>query len=102
MFRVGLRRGPIFYQEKRKSNRGEAFEDIDRENRITPSLSQDAQNIRRADVSASLRTNVNSGESPCEISCGKRPEKITDGATGYDQGPHEFLFAVRLTAGWLS
>ena len=99
MLRVGLRRGPIFYQEKREPNRGEAFEDIDRENWITPSLSQDAQNICRTDVSTSLRTNVNPGEKPCEISRGKRPKKITDGATGYDQGPHGFLFAARLTAG---
>ncbi|MEY2510240.1 MAG: hypothetical protein QOE26_1003 [Verrucomicrobiota bacterium] len=99
MFRVGLRRGPIFYQEKREPNRGESFEDINRENRITPPLSQDAKDIRRADVSASLGTNINSGEKPCEISSGKRPEKIPDGATGYDRGPHEFLVAVRLTAG---
>lgn len=99
MLRVGLRRRPIFYEDERKPNRGEAFDDIDRENWIAPSLSQDAQNIRRADVSASLGPNINSGEKPCEISRGKRPEKITDGATGYDQGPHEFLFAVRLTAG---
>ena len=99
ILRVGLRRGPIFYQEKREPNRGEAFEDIDRENWITPSLSQDAQNICRTDVSTSLRTNVNPGEKPCEISRGKRPKKITDGATGYDQGPHGFLFAARLTAG---
>jgi len=101
VLRVGLRRGPIFYEEERNPNRGESFDDIDRENRIAPSLSQDAQNIRRADVSASLGTNVNPGNPPREISRGKRPQKIADGATGYDQGPHGFLFAVRLTAGWL-
>ena len=101
ILRVGLRRGPIFYQEERKPNRGESFKDIDRENRIAPSLSQNAQNIRRADVSASLRTNVNPGETPRKISCRKRPEKIADGAAGEDQGPHGFLFAARLTAGWL-
>src|SRR5438067_2952348 len=82
ILRVGLRRGPIFYQQKREPNRSEPFECIDREDGITPTFSQDAQHIRGADVSASDGTNINDGDAPREISRGKRSEKIADGAAG--------------------
>src|SRR5438105_1127238 len=98
IFRVGLRRRPIFHQEEGEPDRGESLERIDDEDRVAPAFSQHAQNIRGADVSASDGTNVDPGKTPREISSGKRPEKIADGAAGYDQGPHGILFAVRLAA----
>jgi len=53
IFRIRLRRRPVFHQDESESNGGESFDYVDNKDWITPSLSEGAKNIRGADVAAS-------------------------------------------------
>src|SRR5205085_10874742 len=72
-----------------KTDGREAFEGVHEKNRITPSLSQDAQNIRCSDIPAPNRADVNSRDPPRKIARREGSEQVTETGNGERKKPHD-------------
>lgn len=77
---VGARERELLRQKKGKADCGKPFERVYEENRIAPPFSQDAENIRRPDVPASGRTDIDPSYPAGKITCREGAEQVAQKA----------------------
>jgi hypothetical protein len=78
----------VLGQKECNPDRGESFEGVYEENRVTPPLSQDAENIRCANIPAPRRTDINPRNPPSEISRREGSQQIANTRDCERQEPH--------------